>query len=221
MSYVSYMSFQLQWSGQPHPTWHKLIDWLISVTIERLSTHVYVKRQTRICTTWPSFLFTYRLLFIISTHKLAASRNFLCKRIVLSCFYLLIFYIEKFSTWIWLLTFAIYVKLKFSPNNAREKIIKKPKWSRKGNALIFYQILPTNSLRKVWRPVSRICMQIVECMHVHSAICLYFICGWCYRWKLPQTFGGAGRLDTFWEPSESREMGKINDYLRIEISPER
>ena len=49
----------------------------------------------------------------------------------------------------------------------------------------------------------------------------YFICGWCYRWKLPQTFGGAGRLDTFWEPSESRETRKVNDYLRIEISPER
>ena len=141
----------------------------------KVKHHVYVKRQTRICTTWPSFLFTYRLLFIISTHKLAASRNFLCKRIVLSCFYLLIFYIEKFSTWIWLLTFAIYVKLKFSPNNAREKIIKKPKWSRKGNALIFYQILPTNSLRKVWRPVSRICMRIVECMHVHSAFHLWLV----------------------------------------------
>ena len=31
--------------------------------------HVYVKRQTRISTTWPSFLVTCRLLFIISTTK--------------------------------------------------------------------------------------------------------------------------------------------------------
>ena len=46
--------------------------------------HVYVKRQTRICTTWPSFSFTCRLLFIISTHKLVVSPI----RIVLSCFYL-------------------------------------------------------------------------------------------------------------------------------------
>ena len=38
--------------------------------------HVYVKRQTRICTTWPSFPFTCRLLIIISTHKLAVARNF-------------------------------------------------------------------------------------------------------------------------------------------------
>ena len=61
---------------------------------------VYVNRQTRICTTGPSFPFTCRLLFIISTHKLVVSRNFLSIRIVLSCFYLLIFYFEKFSTWI-------------------------------------------------------------------------------------------------------------------------
>ena len=78
--------------------------------------HVYVKRQTRICTTWPSFLFTCRLQFIISTHKLVVSRNFLSIRIVLSCFYLLIFYFEKFSTWIWSLPFGVYVMLKLSNN---------------------------------------------------------------------------------------------------------
>ena len=48
--------------------------------------HVYVKRQTRICSTWPSFPFTCRLLFIISTHKLVVSCNFLSIRIALSCF---------------------------------------------------------------------------------------------------------------------------------------
>ena len=76
--------------------------------------HVYVKRQTWICTTWPSFPFTCRWLFFFSTHKLVVSSNFLSIRIVLSCFYLFIFYVEKFSTWIWRLPFAVYVKLKFS-----------------------------------------------------------------------------------------------------------
>ena len=36
------------------------------------------------------------------------------KNNVLSCFYLLIFYFEKFSTWIWRLSFATYLKLKLS-----------------------------------------------------------------------------------------------------------
>ena len=69
--------------------------------------HVYVKRQTQICTTWPRFPFACRLLFIISTHKLVVSRNFLSIGIGLSCFYLLIFYFEKSSTWIWRLPFAV------------------------------------------------------------------------------------------------------------------
>ena len=63
--------------------------------------HVYVKRQTRICSTWQSFSITYHLPFIISTRKLVVSRNFLSIGIVLSCFFLLIFYFEKFPTWIW------------------------------------------------------------------------------------------------------------------------
>ena len=74
--------------------------------------HVYVKRQTRICATWPSFPISCCLLFIISTPTLVVSNNFSSIRIVLSCFYLLIFYFEKFSTWIWYMLFAIYVKLK-------------------------------------------------------------------------------------------------------------
>ena len=72
---------------------------------------VDVKRQTWICTTWPSFPFSCRLLFIISAPKFAVSRNFLSIRIVLSWFYLLIFYFEKFSTWLCRLQYAVYVKL--------------------------------------------------------------------------------------------------------------
>ena len=46
----------------------------------------------------PGPLLVVYLVFIISTHKLVISYNFLSTRIVLSCFYLLIFYFEKFST---------------------------------------------------------------------------------------------------------------------------
>ena len=63
--------------------------------------------KTRICTTWPSFLLTFRLLFINSTPKLiVVLYNFLSLRIVLSCFYLLIFCFEKFSSWIWRLPYT-------------------------------------------------------------------------------------------------------------------
>ena len=71
-----------------------------------VKNHVYVKRQTRDYTTWPSLPFACRLLFIISTHKLVVSRNFLSMRIVLSCFYQLIFYFEQFSTWVWRLPYT-------------------------------------------------------------------------------------------------------------------
>ena len=68
---------------------------------------------------WPGFFFTCRLLFIVSTHKLGVSHNFLPIGIVLSCFHLFIFYFEKFSTWIWHLQFAMYVMLKLSNNIPR------------------------------------------------------------------------------------------------------
>ena len=38
--------------------------------IREVKHHLYVKRQTRICTTWSSFPFACRLLFIISTHTI-------------------------------------------------------------------------------------------------------------------------------------------------------
>ena len=71
------------------------------IVIREVKHHVYVKRQTRICTMWPTFLFTCLLRFISSTPKLVVSRNFLSIRIVFSCFCLLIFYFEKFWTRIW------------------------------------------------------------------------------------------------------------------------
>ena len=65
--------------------------------------HVYVKRQTQICTTRPSSPLPF---FPISTHKPVVSRDsFLSIRIVLSCFYPLIFYLK--NSQLELLTFAV------------------------------------------------------------------------------------------------------------------
>ena len=55
-------------------SWCQLVDLLLLNT--EVKHQVYVKRQTQIRTTWPTFLFTCRLLFIISTPKLVVSRNF-------------------------------------------------------------------------------------------------------------------------------------------------
>ena len=71
----------------------------LMVLTEYIKHHFYVKHQMWICTTWVSFL---HLLVVYS-----------CLVFNSCCFYLLIFYFEKFSTWIWYcLLFAIYVKLK-------------------------------------------------------------------------------------------------------------
>ena len=49
-------------------------------TLERLSIHIYIKRQMQNCTMWPSFPFTCYLLFVISTHKLVVSRILFCPK---------------------------------------------------------------------------------------------------------------------------------------------
>ena len=85
-----------------------------------VNLHVDVKRQTANANLYHVTIFLIcRLPFIISTHKLAVSRNLLSIGIVLSSFYLLIFYFEKFSTWIWRLLFTVYVKLELSSNKAK------------------------------------------------------------------------------------------------------
>ena len=45
--------------------------------------------------------------------------QFFIHKIGLSCFYLFIFYFEKFSTWIWHLPFAVYVRLNLSNSNLK------------------------------------------------------------------------------------------------------
>ena len=71
----------------------------------RLSSTVLSNGKTRICTTWPSFPIICRLLFIISTHNLVVSRNFLSNK---TCFEL--FLSAHFLFWEilnWNLTFAV------------------------------------------------------------------------------------------------------------------
>ena len=58
----------------------------IGYTLDRSSITFTANGKREICTTWPSFPLTCRLLFIISTHKLVVSRNFVSIRVVLSCF---------------------------------------------------------------------------------------------------------------------------------------
>ena len=55
------------------------------------------KRQTLIYTTWPSFSFACRPLFIISAHKFSSFMQFFIHKNFLSCFSLLIFYFEMNS----------------------------------------------------------------------------------------------------------------------------
>ena len=55
-----------------------------NVAIERLS--ITFTSNTNFCTTWPSFLFICRLLFIISTPKLVVSRIFFINKNCLELF---------------------------------------------------------------------------------------------------------------------------------------
>ena len=85
--------------------------WESAFTIRQAKHHVYVKRQRRICTTWPSFLFPCRLLFIISTQISSFMQVIIHK----NCFDL--FLSAHFSSWEILnlnLTFVVCVKLKLS-----------------------------------------------------------------------------------------------------------
>ena len=69
------------------------IDW----TIREIKIHVYAKRQTWICTTWPSFQLNCHLLLRTFYSKINTSTPGLSIRIVSDSFYLLTFYFEKFQ----------------------------------------------------------------------------------------------------------------------------
>ena len=77
----------------------------------------------------------------------------------MSCFYLLIFYFEKFSTWIWRLPFAVYVmlKLSFVPIHKNAK-----------TATNFTSILPATFIGLLLRPDANfffLCHAIVKSVH--------------------------------------------------------
>ena len=98
--------------------------------------HVYVKRQTWICTTWSSLRpCTCRLLFIISTHKLVVSCNLLSIRIFLVVF------ICSFSILRNCQLESDVCRLPNLSNDQEKKLGELMKWWPKGKCLIFYQIL--------------------------------------------------------------------------------
>ena len=112
---VLYCGFIVSWRFINALSVNLIHNAILLWTNREVENHVYVQRQTQICTTWPSFLLTSRLQFILSTHKWVVSRNVLSIRIVLSCFLS-----AHFPFWETLnlnLTFAvcrIYVTLKLS-----------------------------------------------------------------------------------------------------------
>ena len=79
-----------------------------------LKIHVYAKQQTWICTTWPSFPPHFPFTLYCFYTKISSFMPVLTIGIVRDCFYLLIFYSEKFSTWVWRLPFAVNVNLNLS-----------------------------------------------------------------------------------------------------------
>ena len=81
---------------------------LLLLLIREVKHHVCVKRQTRVCTTWPSFTITCRLPFFVSTHKLVSSSNLFF--IVKNCFELSLSAHFKFWGILNLnLTFSVYI----------------------------------------------------------------------------------------------------------------
>jgi len=104
----------------------------------------YDKRQTWICTSWPSFSFTCRLTVYYNFTKIGrfrpilSIRNYYCLKLFLSA---------HFSTWIWHLPFAINAMLNLSnvdsictvytytPTGHRK--LSKLKWNHKSQASDF------------------------------------------------------------------------------------
>ena len=74
---------------------------VIKGVCREIKIHVYAKRQTWICTTWPSFPLIFRLPLYYFYKKISSFMPVLTIWILRHCFYLLIFYSEKFSTWAW------------------------------------------------------------------------------------------------------------------------
>ena len=82
---------------------HLNCDW-IPVTWKVVKPAFYTTFTSN-WTTWPSFPFTCRLLFL-HINCSSSFTQFLIHKNFFSCFYLLIFYFENFSTWIWHLPYT-------------------------------------------------------------------------------------------------------------------
>ena len=72
------------------------------------------KRQTWIYTAWPSFPLIFPFTLSCFYIKISSFMSVLTIEIVQDCFYPLICYSEKFSTWVWRLPFAVNVNLNLS-----------------------------------------------------------------------------------------------------------
>ena len=118
--------------------------------------------------------------FSLFQHKLVVSCNFLSIRIVLSCFYLLIFYFEKFSTWIWRLPYTWY------SNSLLYRFIKTQKTGTN-----FTSILPATFIGLLLRPDASffcLCHAIVNSVHrSHSYYRQFYVI--CRSWNLKRKVG--------------------------------
>ena len=107
------------------PQWNSLHGgvWIFSGTTRydndnrQIKIHVYAKRQTWLCTTWPSFSPYFPFTVYCFYTKISSFMPALSIRIALDCFYLLIFYSEKFSTDVCRLPYAVNVNLNLSNDN--------------------------------------------------------------------------------------------------------
>ena len=79
-----------------------------------INIHVYAKRQTWICTTWPSFTLIFRLLFIASTQNISSFMPVLLHRNRSRLFLSAYFLFWEFSTLVWRLLFAVNLNLNLS-----------------------------------------------------------------------------------------------------------
>ena len=80
------------------------------------------RRQTQTCSTWQSFLFTSRLLTCSFLHlNWQFHTQFFIDKNCVELFYLLIFYFEKFSTWICRLPYTWGYPASSVHKNAKKK----------------------------------------------------------------------------------------------------
>ena len=110
-------------------------------------------------------------------------------RIVLSCFYLLIFYFEKFSSWIWHLLFAVSMTLNLSNNN---KIYHRVKSKNHHISQLIRK--HTTYLNLSWSS-----FQAILIKSFHSAVCWFHHSGF----SIPNTRQGVCILPVgifYWDP---------------------